>query len=342
MPKISVILPVYNAEKYLRSTLESLLLQTFEDFEVIAVNDGSKDGSLAILTEYAAKDKRIKIIDKANGGVSAARNTAIEAADGDYLAFIDADDIYSPEYLARMYSAASETGADVTVCDYVTFRGEKPTFPEVEISEPRATTVRELLDTGLMTSLWVKLIKKDIITKNGITFDSNMTFGEDLFFCWKACLSSENTVKIAEKLYGYRLSGEGATMRYHEGLYEKYKAAFEDLKGFAKSKGVGSAENLFEMDVYFTKRLPSFAFMCARSGESLKAKKKYISRVVNDAVISDTLTNHFDRITDCEPKRIVRLYKNAKDGKVGRVFAYGLRMELRLRLSSLKNKIKRT
>lgn len=97
--KISVIIPVYNAEKYLAETLDSVLNQTFTDFEVIAVNDGSTDNSLNILNEYGNKDSRIKIFSNSNSGVSTARNTGIEKASGEYICFIDADDLIASEYM---------------------------------------------------------------------------------------------------------------------------------------------------------------------------------------------------------------------------------------------------
>ena len=107
MIKVSVVIPVYNVEKYLRECLDSVLGQTLKEIEVIAVNDGSKDGSLKILQEYAARDARLKVIDKANAGVSAARNDAIEVAQGEYLAFMDSDDYYPTiDTLEKMYTAA--------------------------------------------------------------------------------------------------------------------------------------------------------------------------------------------------------------------------------------------
>ncbi len=91
-PKISIIVPIYNVEKYLRRCLDSLLIQYFKDIEIIAINDGSTDLSLQILNEYAIKDDRLKIIDQSNGGVSSARNAGIDAASGEYIGFVDPDD----------------------------------------------------------------------------------------------------------------------------------------------------------------------------------------------------------------------------------------------------------
>lgn len=114
IPGISVIIPVYNSEKWLKECLDSVLGQTFENFEVIAVNDGSTDSSRKILEEYSAKDDRVRIVDRKNGGLSAARNTGIDASQGKYLFFLDSDDIISVEALRYLYEALEVERADVS------------------------------------------------------------------------------------------------------------------------------------------------------------------------------------------------------------------------------------
>ena len=106
---ISIIIPVYNAEHYLRQCIESVIAQTFEDWEAILVNDGSKDGSLAICQEYAAKDKRIKVIDKSNGGPSSARNRGLNEAKGEFVYFMDADDWVETKFLDNFVRNAYAT-----------------------------------------------------------------------------------------------------------------------------------------------------------------------------------------------------------------------------------------
>ena len=337
-PKISVILPVYNAEKYLRNTLDSVLGGSFRDFEIVAVNDGSCDSSLAILEEYRERDARVKVIDKPNTGVSDTRNVAIAAAEGEYLAFLDADDVYSPEYLERMYSVAEACGADVTVCSYVTFRGEKPSFPQCDSREAKPTTVKELLDMGLMTSMCVKLVRKSIIIDNGIAFDKDLAFGEDLFFAWRACISSEKTVRLDDKLYGYRMSSEGATAKYHDRLYHKYKAAFESLKEYALGHNVGE-DSIREIDIHFVKRLPTLSFMCARSKQGIFKKRRYIKEILNDNTVRDITENHLDELVRGENKKAATLYRAAAKKRVSRVLLYGIALEYRLKLSRLKRKL---
>ena len=124
MPKVSIIVPVYNAEKYLEECAASILNQTIKDIELILVDDGSTDFSPALCDSIAARDSRVKVIHKANGRASSARNAGIRAAGGEFVAFVDADDWISPE----MYETMLAQGADVCLCDFVRFQGDRE-FP---------------------------------------------------------------------------------------------------------------------------------------------------------------------------------------------------------------------
>ena len=117
MPKLSVIIPIYNTEKYLRDCIESILAQTFTDFELILVDDGSADRSGAICDEYCQLDGRIKVIHQKNGGVTVARKRGTEAASGDYISFIDSDDWIEPNMYHDMWKKADMYNADIVFCD---------------------------------------------------------------------------------------------------------------------------------------------------------------------------------------------------------------------------------
>ena len=114
MPKISVIVPIFNGEKYLCRCIDSILYQTFDDFELILINDGSSDNCAAICNEYMEKDTRIKVIHQENRGVSAARNAGLDIANGDYISFVDSDDYVYPQYLEYLYRAIIESDADIS------------------------------------------------------------------------------------------------------------------------------------------------------------------------------------------------------------------------------------
>lgn len=128
-PEISIIIPVYNMEKYIGECLDSVLNQTFVDFECLCINDGSTDGTIKILKKYSEQDKRIILIDQKNQGGSAARNTGIEKANGKYISFLDNDDLYHPQYLEILYHYAESQKADISICNYGVFFDEKvPSF----------------------------------------------------------------------------------------------------------------------------------------------------------------------------------------------------------------------
>ena len=341
MPKVSIIIPVYNAENYLRETLNSVLNQTFTDFEVIALNDGSKDNSLSILNEYASKDGRFVVIDKPNSGVSDTRNLGILKASGEYIACLDADDLYSPNFLSVMLGAIESSGAEVAVCKYESFRGSaNAIYSSYQNANDRQTSVQELLDNGLMTPLWLKLFKKKLLIERSIQFDKNMAFGEDVFFCWKACLVSNKIWFVDKVLYAYRLTGTSATSKYHDKLYEKYKFAFDDLKNFCLENNLEKEQNFKQINEFFTKRLPALSMMCARSKMKLKQKKEYIAKILEDKDIKGVLENDFDSLVKNAPKKTYDLYKNAKNQNATGVLRFGERLNFRIVLANLKSKIR--
>ena len=115
---ISIIVPVYKTERFLNACIASILAQTFTDFELILVDDGSPDGCPALCDAAAAKDSRIRVIHKKNGGQSTARNAGLDAAHGEWIAFVDSDDTITPDYCAKLYAAVQATGAQMAVCNY--------------------------------------------------------------------------------------------------------------------------------------------------------------------------------------------------------------------------------
>ena len=327
---ISIIVPVYNAEMYLRETIQSVLNQTYSNFELIAVNDGSTDRSLEILQQFT--DQRIKIIDKENTGVSDTRNTAIRAAHGEYVCFIDADDYYSPRYLQRMYEIVVENQADMVVCNYIPFRG-KPYFSFGKNTPIFVKSSDTLVQAGVLTSAWTKLIKTSTLYKYDIRFDNNMSFGEDLFFCWKAYLASQNVWMIDEKLYGYRITGKGATSKYHAELYEKYKAAFMELKIFGKTVNKDDEQT---MDLFFATRMPSFLLMAVREKSSLLQKRNRLLYILDDTVLQSVYNNWNLFETKINFKEVC-FYKKCRKKQILRLLLYGYTKNISI---LLKNQIK--
>ncbi|MDD3415813.1 MAG: glycosyltransferase family 2 protein [Lachnospiraceae bacterium] len=336
--KVSIIIPVYNAERYLKETLLSVIKQKFQNFEIVAVNDGSRDGTYKILSEFSRQDKRIKIINKDNTGVSDTRNQGIQNASGEYVCFLDADDYLSPNYLEHMLHVAEQNNADMVVCNYISFRGI-PVFQDRIVEAEPVYNSDTLVQAGILTSAWTKLIKTSTLSNNDIWFDKNMTFGEDLFFCWKAFIASENVWMINEKLYGYRMTENSATNHFHPGLYEQYKMAFSDLKKFNQNVNYSKDEEQI-MDMFFVKRVPSFMLMEAMERKSKKEKYKHIEKILSDDVFQRLLGYKWQEFSNNLKQSEISLYKNAKKKKIKKLLCYGYKLKYRKKLSALKSKLR--
>ena len=199
--KLSVIVPVYNAEKYLRRCLDSLVNQTMDEYEVLLINDGSTDDSGVILEEYAANHPdRIRILSVENGGQGRARNLGIEAATGDYVGFADSDDWAEPDMYATLYQTAVDEEADLVLCDAMESReGER------ELLMPFSREENDLK----ATAVWNKLVKRELL--EGIRFPENKIWYEDLPVSIKLVLSAEKISRVPRSLYHYRV-GQASTM----------------------------------------------------------------------------------------------------------------------------------
>ena len=214
MPAISVIIPVYNVEQYLRECLDSVVNQTFRDLEIICVNDGSTDGSPAILEEYAAKDSRIRIVNKENGGLSDARNAGLSIASGEYIQFVDSDDYLDLNACQTLYSKAIESKSDMVMFLFNCFGiFEKRSSESVSYFPAELTDDLEKIqyEYSNWQTAWSNLFRRDFIEQNGLRFHKGLIF-EDLPFITKASLLANKIVIVPLPLYYYR-QREGSIMR---------------------------------------------------------------------------------------------------------------------------------
>ena len=233
-PLISVIMPVYNVEKYLPACLNSLLAQTFSDFELICVNDGSTDSSAQILADFAAKDKRIKIINQPNKGLSAARNTGFAHAQADWIYFIDSDDAAHPQLLEIAYTAAQKYQADMVCFGYQRHGDETPEIqhyhPENIAGEVITDPLHRLLKKKkfrLHFNVWSKLYKRDLI--KDIAFVEGMNF-EDYPFTYRIAVKKPKTVLLREKLYFYTYNPQSISRKpYTVKNIRDYQAGINDI-----------------------------------------------------------------------------------------------------------------
>ncbi|MBU5337320.1 glycosyltransferase family 2 protein [Intestinibacter bartlettii] len=225
---ISIIVPVYNTGKKLRKCIDSILNQTYKNFEVILINDGSTDNSLSICKEYKKKDNRIKIINQDNKGSVYARNSGVELAIGKYIVFIDADDWIDREFLNILYNEAEEYSCDIVACNPYLVYGNglikriRTDFTQdiiFENEEIKNEVLSKLVgDTGFPSSLWGKIYKRNLFENYGEYFFRMKFFGEDLALNIELLPKCKKIKVIDKPLYYYRCGG--GTTKYMKNLFE--------------------------------------------------------------------------------------------------------------------------
>lgn len=218
MSRLSVIVPVYNVESWIDRCLESLVNQNIADFEIVCVNDGSTDGSRKRLAAWEAREPRLRVIDQANAGPSAARNAGIRDARGDYVSFLDADDRYLPGACGRIVAVLDQTEADVLVFGGRVFPEGAP-CPEwlSESLHPSdaiydAFTMDLLLKEASRPFVWKLALKREFLRSSGVLLDEDLRFGEDQLFCFSVFPRARRTALVSDELYEYQAAREGSLM----------------------------------------------------------------------------------------------------------------------------------
>ena len=203
--KVSIIVPVYNVEKYLEKCLKSLISQSYKNIEIILIDDGSKDNSGRICDEYKRKDSRIKVIHKENAGVSEARNSGIQKATGKYLCFVDADDFVMDNYVEYMHQLIVKDSSDIAICTKMFSNfNEKQTSEEVIENLDGENAIIRILNYRMPIGVYSRIFKKDLIEDNRIRFLKDIYMGEGFNFN-VACFQKAKKVIVSNyKVYYYR------------------------------------------------------------------------------------------------------------------------------------------
>lgn len=245
--KVSVIVPVYNVEKYLQRCVDSLLQQSHEDLEIILVDDGSKDQSGEICDAYAQQDARVKVIHQQNAGQSVARNQGLKIATGDYICYADSDDYVHPDYIKRMYQMLVGEDADIAMCGFDYFKGEYYEGSQTEVSASRKTyTNQEMIrnmhtvQDELYVVVWGKLYKREIV--EGIAFPEGRIC-EDLAVLYRYYDRAAKTVHSEDVLYYYyRNNVNSSTYQINLKFYEDVFLALEEEAGYLHDQGYNELE----------------------------------------------------------------------------------------------------
>jgi glycosyltransferase involved in cell wall biosynthesis len=210
MAKVSLMMPVYKTERFIEKSLRSALEQTLDDYEIVIVDDASPDGSMAVagrvLAEYPHMAERVKIVTHpANKGIAAARQTALDNAEGEYTFYLDSDDWAEPEMLERMYVRARETDADIVVCDYyVEFPARRKYVSQAGVPSTGKELARMLLREELSWAVWNKLIRRSLYLDNGVGWVAGVNLGEDMLSIIKLSLHADRVSYLPEAFLHYR------------------------------------------------------------------------------------------------------------------------------------------
>jgi glycosyltransferase involved in cell wall biosynthesis len=248
-PKVSVIVPVYNTEKYLPDCLDSIINQTFKDIEIICINDGSTDNSVEILEKYTKKDSRIKVITQKNQGLSGARNTGTKNAQGEYLQFVDSDDLLELNAIEVLYKRAKKDNLDMVMFNikprlvdkkhkeryenYIKYYKRNKTYPEVLTGQEMFYEMRK--NSDYLPSAVIYMTKADLIKKNNITFYEGIIH-EDNLFTIQLILQAKKVSHINKELY-IRNVREGSIMMKPTSIanLEGYFICIRELLKFSKT-----------------------------------------------------------------------------------------------------------
>lgn len=264
MPKISVIIPVYNVSEFIPKCLESVLNQNFDDIEVICVNDGSSDNSLAILKDFENKDKRIIVIDKENEGSGVARNAGLAIAKGKYVYFVDGDDWLEENSLCKMYKKAEELNTDVLIFGGLScyeknnniiknkggYSADK--LPNKYLNKVfSAKDIKKDIFTFPSTA-WTKLYKRDFLEQNNIKFQP-IKVGQDQLPFFHSMITAERIAILPENLYCYRKNRKGAVTATKKKKNFSPVYVFYGIEELLKSTGMASKYEYIFINRYFSK-----------------------------------------------------------------------------------------
>lgn len=226
---VSIIVPVYNSEKFLNECIESILKQTMKDFELILVDDGSKDSSGKICDCFAQKDKRIRVIHKKNGGNSSARNAGLDVAQGKYIMFCDSDDFVDEKWCERLLQGIKNYSYHWVMCDVYNVRGNDCCEPQLKNRQDGFLFMDyfDVFKIGLSAYVPNKIYRMDIIRENHIRFDEKRTNAEDIGFNIKYYNYCDGGLVLTDALYYYRQNEASITHTYNKELFEVMLYAFE-------------------------------------------------------------------------------------------------------------------
>lgn len=292
---ISVIIPAYNAEKFIARALDSLINQTCSKWQAIVINDGSSDATEEICRDYCSKDERIKLFTKENGGVSRARNTGLEKAEGKYICFLDADDFLEPFFLETLCNGFKENNCMISACGYTHSNGEqgKPSSSAEKYSIEKAFYLM-CRDNIIHPFIWNKMFLSSVIRENCLQFDTDIIYGEDTLFLLKyyACAYDGSLCLNYGLMYHYCANPDSAMRKrkrssFNDNWLDQIKA-LERASEYAGQKGLSDFAGAIKIRLcYIYAAILDLFVTSGYKGEEYKKLLERMRRELPDFLKSD-------------------------------------------------------
>ena len=328
---ISVIVPIYKVEKYIRRCIESLIAQPLSDFEIILVDDGSPDGCPAICDEYAASDSRIKVVHKQNGGLVSARKAGLDAAGGDYIGFVDGDDWIEPFMFEKMQAVVNEHRPDMVLSEFFCDFYDRSQISTQDFNEgfySKEQLISEMyplmlfngtyFNFGVSPSCWSKIYKRELLERNLSFVDNRTRMGEDAAFTYPCLLDAQSVFCIKTPMYHYRITNQSMSKAYDEHLHEIIMFSYERLK----EKNKGSRFDISSQLDYYLLYMVNFLIRNEAKQDNKKAKKEK-DRVIRELVDNPDVGGAVKSVSmDLLPLHTKMLVTALKSGSVAAVKLY--------------------
>lgn len=300
MIKVSVIVPIYNAERYLKKCIDSILNQSLKEIEVILINDGSTDGSIKIIEEYSKNDSRVVILNLKNGGPGKARNEGIKIAKGEYLSFVDSDDYIEREFLEKLYKTATHNKVQMVMTNYKDinmFDGVKSiinhnlecgiVYNEERIKNEIISTFTKVGNYGFF-NLCNKLYLREYILSLGFLIDETRDHGEDWLFNIKVFLNLNSFMALNEPLYNYIHSNSNSLMtKYRENQFELYLDGRKKILSLLPSDII----DYNSLNKNFIYEFSSYIIKTYRNISDKSKRKELLNRVVYEKEVIESCKN---------------------------------------------------
>ena len=290
MPELSIVIPVYNGEKYIRQCYEGIASQSFTDWEAIFVDDGSKDGTAQILDELAGADSRVSVIHKANGGTATARNAGLDISSGKYITFLDCDDEIKRDMYEKMVELMNSTQADMGTCGFY-FKLEKEcggtsetTYLEEKYYPDNVYRSREeikehlvdMWDSDLLSNVWNKLYRMDLIREKNLRYRDGHVYTEDRVFNRQFIENCDSMAFTSECLYYYVRERVGSTTeKYRDDSFIIRNKEYNEFKAHYKKLGIWNEKSREYTSREFIERIAGCIENVFHAGKELSARKKY-------------------------------------------------------------------